>query len=543
MLQVTIQPILKLVRASTKNYVTGKEFAQLFDGLAAPPPKYAKILTQLQTRLGKFKKINKRDLLQITHEILVDAGAALETHHHRPMFDNHYWAKKNLIALYDQAFYGASRTVFTRNAHVHVKDGQAALFYFRCERNRHTGKLLIGNIQSAPHYRPALPQQTKNDIKRMMVHAAINHAHTLGLRTVTLQAGRGLILAQGWGKMPQKTIERCHVSMELPPPPKISTENYEHWFLHYLCKIEDLAHLGPHAKFIIGHQRYSLHAHTATTITILPERVYNNVSNLFHYFCHFAPNRNHIYELEKHYGPDTLDPIFRRQLNQITEAPDLNPDSYNHLLMLVKHRETQPLFDEINKLFSKLGFPSERLAENRDPKMEYLKNIDDLDNQLDFMGQNSHNFLKGYFEHYGYNKLLLEKFNWFTKSKITGAEYRVARRKFCYYDYSYKPPGITGIKIPIAKIPAPQLGKVYTTAWDFVDGMYNYPQKEVKLVENRTNARYVHYNFYEKEIPKFAKQLGYKVRPVNLTTDKINAKVTEGWEIDLAPGEFPLILY
>ena len=112
---------------------------------------------------------------------------------------------------------------------------------------------------------------------------------------------------------------------------------------------------------------------------------------------------------------------------------------------------------------------------------------------------------------------------------------------------------IPGLELDLNQIPAPQLGVAYIAAPDYFLVGESYTKVAVQITTEEINPRYFLYNFYEKEIPKILKQLGYKCNKVALKTVKRRLSVglkpkpkkyhvSAGWQIRV-PSPRPLIVF
>ena len=204
MLSVSIKPVNKLLRASERDYITWREFLQTCARASSVPQKYTRILTELKIRLRKSNKISKKELIDATNEILISHGYGLRSHKHPILCPNTFWPAEERSEVYDQALYGSAPNAAP--GHCHTDDGDKSLFYFRCEPAPVAGNLLIGNIQPTNWFFAPRGVHTSSDFKRIMVHAALNHAQQLGRESVTFQAGRALVAAQNWKEIPAKRM-------------------------------------------------------------------------------------------------------------------------------------------------------------------------------------------------------------------------------------------------------------------------------------------------------------------------------------------------
>ena len=301
--QLTIRPVYKLLRSTSKDYITRGEFNQLYKGSSSALAPYIPILTALKTQLGKFKKLSKEDLIAVTNKILTAQGYGLTRQKHKVLFTNTFWPENEIKESYDQAFYNNAPNA--PQYHAHSWDGKKSRFYFRCERNKSTGKLLIGNIQAGSRNHRPLGVKNYQDYKKLMVHATLNYARTQGVATVILHGGSALRIAQGWKKTPAKTAISSRRVQVPPPAPEITQDNYSQWHKHYMNKFFKFSETTKHSadKIMIENHRYRIVSKTSEAITVLPERAYECILDPFHYLCHFTDSAARVYGLAEKYGP------------------------------------------------------------------------------------------------------------------------------------------------------------------------------------------------------------------------------------------------
>ena len=151
--------------------------------------------------------------------------------------------------------------------------------------------------------------------------------------------------------------------------------------------------------------------------------------------------------------------------------------------------------------------------------------------------------MEAYFENFGYHAWLVKKFPWFIDEGPCEDTYKAASRYFqrrLYRHRHVEPPVIT---IPWARIPAPIVGQVYDTAWDFIDKCEDHLDNTPGLPGKIFNSRYGTYCFYQKEIPKIVRQLGYPIKEVKLLSELNKGVEATGWEIMLNKPVRPLLIY
>ena len=293
---------------------------------------------------------------------------------------------------------------------------------------------------------------------------------------------------------------------------------------------------------MIKNNSYNLLEVTKSTLTVRPCYYNETVFNLFYYLCHFTDMYAKLFELEKLYGPGVMAPEFMTVWERLTQMKILSPETYRRVYQTVKLRQPEKFRAELNTVFSALGMP-ETLLNHGDGRRQYLDNIDLLDNCSEHIHVGIRNYIQGYFDQFGYEHWLCKKFDWFTKNPEPPLTYWAGGKEFKYYTYVNDYLGAPDASIPRSFISAPQCGEPYTSAWDFYHAKLSYPVIKTNCVETIYNPRHGVYNFYEKEIPKIIKQLGYPVREVRLVSPKNNSEPVTGWETDLCRPIIPLALY
>ena len=228
---------------------------------------------------------------------------------------------------------------------------------------------------------------------------------------------------------------------------------------------------------------------------------------------------------------------------EATAPKVLSRKTYIELENLIRRRAINEIYEKINNIFAALGTPREILETGSKEKLNYLNDINLLDNDINFECIKLANFIQGYLVCFGYCEFLVKKFSWLKKEAGTGYPFQAIGREFQRYSYTHAHSGTPGLTIPLDKISAPVIGETYSSAWDFVDCVDNYPQKSVTVEKTVPNPRYGVHQFYQKELPKIVQQLGYSVRAVKLKSQRASAKVADGWEVDLSGPQLPLVLY
>ena len=536
--KITIAPILKLYKASSRPYITRGEYRQaltevknkVFQGSLDQAEKlieYAVIMTKVLPEFDKQKKISKEAVLDKIEHVLGQRGYKF-TAARKASTNKSFWTRHELADVYDLAYFNPGVT--PRQGHHHEEQGQKSAFYFRCEIEAGTQRLLVGNLQQSQNDSKNKMLSHPGNIKKIMFQAAIAHARDQQRESIIFHAGATAQMAQQWEGM----------GPIIPKPgvlenPVITERNEAYYKESYARKMEILKNSKDIRVLGIRDQEFWVIEKTPTQLKLTPFRARKITPYPLQYLADFAAVAPVARELEGEFGPGTLDPQFKNDLHSTGVFEKLARPVSNELYELMKVKEFNALYHYIDNVFKEIGLPVPDAARQEAEKINFLTET------YEKVYWPSCGFLMTYLENYlntfGYNKLLLEKFTMLTEDPLAPKEIDPVWN-FRKYVHKINPAPIT---IPLQLIHPPIRGEKYCTLLDFL----RHPHTE-KYFYSATpplpqNRCYGIYRFYEKEIPQLARKYGYPCEKVELRKSdgrfRPPAQVRcYGWEIGISSG-------
>ena len=534
---ITLKPVADLLKASKRDYVTAHEYQRMLVSLARNPrtaASYEAILIPLNHELFLGRtRVSKRVVQQQVNLRLHAAQLNFRGMTHKPLYqDNVYYPPLPVTRHYDLAFYNSSAAVI--RGHGHYSASQRSVFYLRLEAPRDSDNLLVGNLQTAQLENAGHPLWQRQNLKKLMLQLAIRAAQRMRRKYLTFHSGDALVIAQNWNKPPEKHYYHEKTLCQHPRPEQITSDNLEYYRALHSHKIK-LLNQAPQAlknNFYINHQEYEIIKNTGDELQLKPYGLFKRTADPFGYLFRLGAQQIHARNLAQTRPEIKLSPAFKN-LPDLTGTQRWGDKIYEALGLSMCTKNYRQFTECFNKIIKKL-IPEIRLGST--PKS--IACINHFMNNFSTYGGVSGAVIVRYMQKMNYLEAFFNKYHFL--EKISSGQMGQAS----FFQHK-KPTEFAGLILNLENILPPTPGSVYTSATDYLFRTEDYQEMVVEI--SGINPRYTLYNFYEKEIPKLLKQLGYNCTklPLNTTKSKkagLREHTSYGWQIAVPPPA-PLVIF